>query len=76
MGTFYTTCSVESVADRKKSATVPGMLVDTDSEYTWVPAKTLESIGVSREKKDITRVDSQQKKLVAAGPVPAAPLRL
>src|ERR1700683_4776238 len=122
MGTFYTTCSVESVADRNKSATVPGMLVDTGSEYTWVPAKTLESIGVSREKKDITfqmangqritrsvgfaivrtgefftvdevifadegdlallgarslegfnaRVDSQQKKLVAAGPVPAA----
>ena len=30
------------------------MLVDTVSDYTWVPTKTLESIGVSREKKDIT----------------------
>jgi predicted aspartyl protease len=54
MGTFSTKCSVESVADRKRFATVPGMLVDTDSEYTWFPAKTLESIGVSRAKKDIT----------------------
>jgi predicted aspartyl protease len=98
------------------------MPVDTGSEYTWVPAKTLESLGITREKKDITfqmangqhitrsvgfaivrsdpfftvdevvfaddgdlallgartlggfnaRVDSQQKKLVAAGPVPVA----
>jgi len=125
MGIFYTTCSVESLADRNRSATVPGMLVDTGNEYTWVPAKTLEIIGVSREKKDITllmangqritrsvgfaivrtgefftvdevvfanegdlallgarslegfnaRVDSPQKKLLAAGPVPAAPMR-
>jgi len=98
------------------------MLVDTGSEYTWVPATTLEKIGVKREKKDlafvmangqqITRsvgfaivrvdkaftvdevvfdekgdllllgarsleglnliVDSRQKKLVAAGPLPVA----
>ena len=98
------------------------MLVDTGSEYTWVPAATLEKIGVAREKKDvpfvmangqhITRsvgfaiirhdkyftidevvfaekgdllllgartleglnlmVDPRQKKLVAAGPLPAA----
>jgi predicted aspartyl protease len=122
MGIFYTTCSVESVADRARFATVASMLVDTGSEYTWIPAKTLESLGITREKKDITfqmangqritrsvgfavirsgefftvdevvfadegdlaflgarslegfnaRVDSQQKKLVAAGPVPVA----
>jgi predicted aspartyl protease len=29
------------------------MLVDTESEYTWVPARLLEKIGVEREKKDI-----------------------
>ncbi|MGH8649455.1 MAG: retroviral-like aspartic protease family protein [Burkholderiales bacterium] len=29
------------------------MLVDCGSEYTWVPATTLEKIGVKREKKDV-----------------------
>ena len=29
------------------------MLVDTGSEYTWVPAMMLERIGIAREKKDI-----------------------
>src|SRR5215469_15603199 len=98
------------------------MLVDTGSEYTWIPAATLEKLGIEREKKDvscvmangqqITRsvgfaiirldkyftvdevvfaekgdllilgartleglnltVDSRRKKLVAAGPLPAA----
>jgi predicted aspartyl protease len=27
--------------------------VDTGSEYTWVPAATLQRIGVAREKKDL-----------------------
>jgi predicted aspartyl protease len=27
--------------------------VDTGSEYTWIPAKRLELIGVEREKKDL-----------------------
>ena len=31
-------------------------MVDTGSEYTWIPAKTLEKIGVNREKKDLTFV--------------------
>ena len=98
------------------------MLVDSGSEYTWAPAKSLEKIGIDREKKDvlfvmakgqqITRsvgfaiirldknftvdevvfaergdllllgarsleglnltVDSPRKKLVTAGPLPAA----
>jgi predicted aspartyl protease len=97
-------------------------LVDTGGEYSWIPSKTLEKIGVTREKKDleftmangqmITRsvgfailrvdkqftidevvfgepgdmtilgartleglalvVDPRNKKLVAAGPLPAA----
>ena len=28
-------------------------LVDTRSEYTWIPAARLEKIGVKREKKDV-----------------------
>jgi len=122
MGTFKVGAKIENVVDREQNVTIPKMLVDTGSEYTWVPATTLEKIGVQREKKDlafvmangqqITRsvgfaivrvdkaftvdevvfaekgdllllgarsleglnltVDSRQKKLVAAGPLPVA----
>jgi predicted aspartyl protease len=122
MGTFYTKCKIENAIDRSRSAVLSRVLVDTGSEYTWVPAATLERIGIDREKKDvafvmangqqITRsvgfaiirlekhftvdevvfaekgdllllgarsleglnltVDSHRKKLVAAGPLPAA----
>ena len=122
MGTFNVAVKVENVVERNQSFTVQKMLVDTGSEYTWVPEPLLEKIGVNREKKDlafvmangqqITRsvgfaivrvdkaftvdevvfaekgdllllgarsleglnlvVDSRQKKLVAAGPLPVA----
>lgn len=122
MGTFYTGCKVENHVDRSKSVRLAKALVDTGSEYTWIPGKALEQIGVVREKKDlrfvmangelVTRsvgfailrvgkaftidevvfaepgdqvllgartleglnlvVDPSRKKLVAAGPLPAA----
>jgi predicted aspartyl protease len=122
MGTFFVRCKVENISERTRSALLSKMLVDTGSEYTWVPGTTLEKLGIQREKKDvaflmangqqITRsvgfaivrfdkyftvdevvfaekgdllllgartleglnltVDARQKKLVAAGPVPAA----
>jgi predicted aspartyl protease len=53
MGTFHTTCKIENHIDRTKAVRVPKLLVDTGSEYTWVPAVTLEKIGVKREKKDV-----------------------
>jgi predicted aspartyl protease len=122
MGTFHTACRVENHVQRSRGVQIPNLLVDTGSEYTWVPGAKLEKIGVAREKKDlqfvmangtvITRsvgfailrvgksftidevvfaepgdlallgarslaglnltVDSARKKLVAAGPLPAA----
>jgi predicted aspartyl protease len=122
MGAFHISCRIENHIDRSRSVRIPKLLVDTGSEYTWVPAAKLDRIGVSREKKDIrfvmangavvTRsvgfvivrvgknftidevvfaepgdlillgartleglnltVDAIRKKLVAAGPVPAA----
>ena len=122
MGAFHVDCTLENHIDRKQAVTVPRALVDTGSEYTWIPSRTLEKIGVNREKKDvafsmangqtITRsvgfaivrvdkyftidevvfaepgdltllgartleglslvVDSRKKKLVSAGPLPAA----
>ena len=122
MGTFYSGCRVENHTDREKHFRVPKLLVDTGSEYTWLPTPKLEAISVVREKKDlpfvmangqvITRsvgfavlrvdkhftidevvfaepgdllllgartleglnltVDSRRRRLVAAGPLPAA----
>lgn len=53
MGTFYTKCKIENVSDRSQSVVLPRMLVDTGSEYTWAPARSLEKIGIGREKKDV-----------------------
>jgi len=122
MGTFHIACKVENHVHRDKGVRIAKALVDTGSEYTWVPSSKLEKIGVTREKKDlrfvmangsvVTRsvgfaiirvgkeftidevvfaepgdmvllgartleglnltVDSAHKKLVAAGPLPAA----
>ena len=54
MGTFFVRCKIENVADRRKSAVLSKMLVDTGTEYTWVPTATLEKLGIEREKKDLT----------------------
>ncbi len=54
MGAFYTDVKFFNIADRNRAATVKQMLVDTGSEMTWAPSKTLESIGVQRVKKDRT----------------------
>jgi predicted aspartyl protease len=56
MGTFYTSCRIANHIDRRKSADVPKVLVDTGAEFTWINAETLNNIGVSREKKDYTFV--------------------
>ena len=53
MGTFYTRCKIENSVDRTRSVIIPKILVDTGSEYTWVPAATLEKLGIEREKKDL-----------------------
>ena len=53
MGTFYTKCIIENHIKRIKSVSIPKILVDTGSEYTWIPGETLHKIGVIREKKDL-----------------------
>ena len=53
MGTFYTRCKVENIIDRTKTAVVPKLLVDTGSDYTWIPAGILTKLSIDREKKDV-----------------------
>ncbi len=56
MGTFHIKCKVENVSNRKKWASIPKMLVDTGSEYTWVPTLILDKLDITREKKDLVFV--------------------
>lgn len=53
MGTFYIGCKVENHKDQKRSAVVPRLLVDSGSEYTWLPEEVLKQIGVQAVKKDL-----------------------
>ncbi len=53
MGTFYTGCRIENIANRSKGATIAKALVDTVSEFTWVPETTLDRLEIKREKKDL-----------------------
>lgn len=50
MGVFYVDCSVENMAAPEKSAHVKELLVDTGSEYTWLPKDILANIGVEVRK--------------------------
>jgi len=122
MGLLYTACCVGNHVQRDKVKTIPRLLVDTGSEYSWILEQSLKEIGIPIEKKDmafimangntITRnvgyaiisvgeyettdevvfaqkgdlqllgsrtleglnltIDPLRKKLVAAGPIPAA----
>ena len=124
MERFPVELGLANPAHRSRSATIRRALVDTGSEFMWIPSATLEDIGVVREKKDVTftmangqaitrsigfailrvgpsftidevvfgepgdmtllgartleglalAVDSRRKRLVAAGPLPVAPL--
>ena len=53
MGTFHVGARIENVVDRSKGASLRNLLVDTGSEYTWVPEAVLERLGIAREKKDV-----------------------
>jgi predicted aspartyl protease len=50
MGTFYVPCRIENHRDRRRSFDVQ-LMVDSGSECTWVPKRSLEELGVRREKK-------------------------
>lgn len=50
MGTFRTDILLESAEHRGETRVVPDALVDTGSEYTWVPRDVLESLGIRHER--------------------------
>jgi predicted aspartyl protease len=56
MGSFFVACQVHNHVQERKTATVPKLLVDTGSEYTWIPQSVLMKIGVKPREKDVTLV--------------------
>jgi predicted aspartyl protease len=122
MGIFYVDGIIENARKPRNITGVKRLMVDSGSEYTWIPEDVLATIGVSVAKKDVpfvmangqtvtrdigyaiirvdgfetvdevvfakkgdlrllgartlegfaARVDAREKKLVAAGPIPAA----
>jgi predicted aspartyl protease len=49
IGTFRTTIMIESAERRGDMRTVENALVDTGSEYTWVPGVVLMDLGIRPE---------------------------
>ena len=51
-GIFRTTIAVAHVARTDERRTLPDVMVDTASEYNWIPRRILEDLGVERERID------------------------
>lgn len=56
MGVFHANCEVSDVRARKKPVLVRGLLVDTGSEFSWIPEPSLRTAGVRVVKKDVAFV--------------------
>lgn len=53
MGIFHIDCEVVNQRHPTKKATVPKLLVDSGSEYTWISEAVLKQIGIEVAKKDM-----------------------
>jgi len=51
VGIFRTILGIESITDRGRVTELAGTLVDTGSEFTWVPRTLLESLGIAAERR-------------------------
>ena len=56
MGTFHVSCVIANHTRRQRTVRVSKLLVDTGSDYTWIPESALKKIGVAEEKKDLAFV--------------------
>ena len=56
MGTFTVVCELQELTRSRQPATIADVMVDTGSEYTWLPEDLLREAGVTVTKKDIAFV--------------------
>ena len=52
MGIFRTSLGVAALTNADRRVSFDDVMVDTGSEYNWVPAAVLESLGVTRVRRD------------------------
>ena len=53
VGSFTVDCEVASTRNPGRTIRVPRMLVDSGSEYTWIPEPVLRELGIRVVKKDL-----------------------
>lgn len=53
MGAFHVDCIILNPKTLAKKVTLTGFLVDTGSEFTWVPADKLSQAGITVRKRDV-----------------------
>jgi predicted aspartyl protease len=53
MGTFHVNCSVQDITGEGNAIIVPNLLVDSGSEYTWLPQENLADAGITIRKRDL-----------------------
>ena len=56
MGTFTVDCELQELTGNRPPATIAGVMVDTGSEYTWLPEDLLHEAGVTVSKTGIAFV--------------------
>ena len=56
MGTFTVDCELQELTGNRPPATIAGVMVDTGSEYTWLPEDLLQEAGVTVSKTGIAFV--------------------
>ena len=54
MGVFHVDCFVVSPESPTKKVALKRLLVDTGSEFTWLPAERLRAAGITVRKKDVS----------------------
>jgi predicted aspartyl protease len=52
MGIFRTTIGIAHLANAGLRETIADVMVDTGSEYNWIPRRVLEALGVDAERVD------------------------
>lgn len=56
MGAFKVDCELQELTGNRPPVSIAGVLVDTGSEYTWLPERTLAAAGVRVTKKEVAFV--------------------
>ena len=55
VGVFRTTIEIQNLDPRSPRQALPETLVDTGSEFTWIPRRVLEELGIRVRRKQLSK---------------------